>query len=186
MEGRFQFERALLFGTKGLPFVFKDKVARPHFFDLAAGFVLHPHQFALGFKVKIHRPVIDPVRPLFGEHFALNHAVLVFAHFKDLAVFHHDLVGVFFQVGGDIIHAVLGVIHRKISKFNGYGVFNHKRFDLYIRHIVEYYLVLFDGAFIEHLARNVFKHQVNAFGSGFFLNIGGKAHFKFKGQYIHP
>ena len=48
-------------------------------------------------KIEIHRPIVDPVRPVLGEGLAGDDAVLVLAHLHDLAAFDHDLAALLLQ-----------------------------------------------------------------------------------------
>src|ERR1035441_4358856 len=84
-----QFQRTVLLGTEGLPLVFEDKVTCPDLFIfvqmhlwwlksangyLAKRHFLDPDNFALAFKVEIHRPVVNPVCPALGEPFTTDDA----------------------------------------------------------------------------------------------------------------
>lgn len=86
-----QLQRAVFFGAKRLPLVLEDVISGPHLFPLAAFSVLDPDDLTLVFKIKIDRPVIDPVRPMLGQYLALEDAILVLVHFHDPAFFDYIL-----------------------------------------------------------------------------------------------
>jgi hypothetical protein len=104
-------------GTEGLPLVFKDVIPGPTLFPLAAVFVLYAEDLAFTLKVEIHGPVIDPVRPLLGEHFTADDTVGVFAHLDDPAPFHHDLAFFVLERHLGRGNGILRVEYRKVGQF---------------------------------------------------------------------
>ena len=60
-----QFQRAILLGAEALPLVFKNIVACPLFLPFRRVWVLHTDNFVLTLKVKVNRPVVDPICPVF-------------------------------------------------------------------------------------------------------------------------
>src|SRR5262249_40994290 len=63
-----QFEGTILLGAERLPLVLKYIAAGPHFLKRAGFLVLYPDDFFLALEVEVDGPVVDPVRPLFGEN----------------------------------------------------------------------------------------------------------------------
>ena len=55
-------------------------------------FIFHfSNDFLFILKVKIHCPIINPVRPLFCQHFARDNARLVFLNLDNFAIFNDQL-----------------------------------------------------------------------------------------------
>ncbi len=191
---RFEFEAAVFLGAEALPLVLEDEVAGPDFLFQAGGLVLDAHDFALVLEVEVDAPVVDPVRPLLGERFFGDDAVLVLAHFDDLAVFDHDFVLAVAQARRSVLDGVLGVEGREIGEGDGDGaaavflpsvcaldVGRH----LNVVHVVEDNLVALDGALVEHFAGDVLEREVDALVLRFFLDIGEETHLELEGEDIH-
>lgn len=194
MIWRFEFEPAVFLGAEALPLVLEDEVAGPDFFFYAGGLVLHAHDFTLVLKVEVDAPVIDPVRPLFGERFLGDDAVLVLAHFDDLAVLDHYFVLPVAQARRGVQDGVLGIEGRKIGEGDGDGAATvflppvgalDVRRHLDVVHVVEDDLVALDGALVEHFAGDVLEREVDALVLRFFLNVGEEPHLELEGQNVH-
>jgi hypothetical protein len=80
VKDAFQFQRAVFLGLEALPLVFEDVIPGPQFFRFAGILVLHQDDFPFALEVETHRPVINPVRPVPGQHTA-GSAYVIFAPF---------------------------------------------------------------------------------------------------------
>ena len=85
-----QLQRAVFFRAEALPLVFKDVVTRPLLFPLSGLRLLDADNFAFALEVKIYGPVINPVRPVLGQHLAGVDAVGISAHLDNLTFFDGD------------------------------------------------------------------------------------------------
>jgi hypothetical protein len=56
----------IFFGPKSLPFVFKNEIASPFFLDFATIGIFNSDNFFFILKIKVNRPVIDPIAPFLG------------------------------------------------------------------------------------------------------------------------
>ena len=88
----FNFQRTVFLCPEALPFIFKDIIARPMFGDFAGFGILDPDYFPLALKVKIYRPVVNPVRPAFGQYLFGNFPDFVFAYLYNIAVFNDNFI----------------------------------------------------------------------------------------------
>src|SRR5690606_34816520 len=97
-----QLQVPVLAGAETLPFVLENEAASPAFLEFrqaqlrlgrlkarqvavdATAFG-DPDDFLAAHIVEVHRPVVDPVGPMPGQHVGADYAVLILAYFDQLA-----------------------------------------------------------------------------------------------------
>jgi hypothetical protein len=111
VEHALQFQRPVLLGAEALPLVLEDVIPDPLFFPFAGFLILHPDDFPFALKVEVHRPVVNPVGPVLGEHFAGDDPILVLANLHDLPLLRHDPAALVLDLRLGIRNGVLRVEH---------------------------------------------------------------------------